>query len=507
MSGRLSAAVLATTLLLARHGAPASPSAAAPPPQTTPAADPVSALQLRVAALVSDPSVAAGTWGVSVRTLATNESLVAINDTRLLTPASTLKLFTLAAAADQLGWDFTFETRVLMTGTVHDGTLDGDLVVVGSGDPSLDDWDGAATALFRTWADRLRERGVRTIAGRIVGDDRAFPDAGLGSGWAWDDLAFSYSARAGALQFNQNSARILAAPALSAALPAVVTLTPPFANVPLKVNVSTGPPRATPVLLVAPRPRDSVVEVTGTVPLRSGPLARTIAVSNPTAYYVRAVREGLRAAGIDVRGNAVDIGDLTAPPDLEGASPVLVHRSPTLASLADTMMKLSQNLYAETLLRTLGAVRGGTATTEAGLDVERMVLDTWGIQPSEALVVDGSGLSRYNLVTTRAMATLLARVYADHRLRDPFVASLNLAGRSGTLAQRMRGTRAEANAAAKTGSFSNARGVGGFVTSADGEVVAFAIVANNYGVSPDTVDRVTDAIIVSLASFSRHAAR
>jgi D-alanyl-D-alanine carboxypeptidase/D-alanyl-D-alanine-endopeptidase (penicillin-binding protein 4) len=507
MSGRLPAAVLSITFLLARHGAPAPASPAPLPFQQTSsapaAADALPALQQRISTLTEDPSVAAGTWGVAVRSLTTNEWIANVNASRLLTPASSLKVVTLAVAADQLGWDHTFETRVLATGGVSGGTLEGDLVIVGSGDPSLDDWDGAATTLFRTWAGNLRDLGISAIAGRIIGDDRAFPDGGLGSGWAWDDLAFSYSSPAGALQFNQNAAQILAAPAASADLPAIVTLTPPYAGVRLNIDVRTGAPRSLPMLLVQPHPRDRAIDVMGTVPLRSGRLARTIAVANPTLYYATAVREGLRAAGVDVRGEAVDIGDLSSPPELDRATVVLAHRSPLLTSLAETMMMLSQNLYAETLLRTVGLSQAASGTMEAGLEVERKVLANWGVQPAHVHVVDGSGLSRYNLLTPEAMTTVLAHVYADPRLREQFMAALPVGGRSGTLAQRLKRTAAEGNVHAKTGSFSNARAVAGFVRTADREPLAFSIVANNYGVPTDAVDAITDAIIAALAEFAR----
>lgn len=502
MTGRLAAAVLTLTLLLACLGTPApAASARFSPRQAEP--DAVAALQRRVDTLLADASVAAGTWGVNVRSLQTHETLVAVNATRLLTPASTMKLVTLAVAADQLGWDYTYETRVLANGQLEDGTLAGDLIIVGAGDPSLDDWDGAATALFRSWAARLRDLGITTITGRIIGDDDAFGDDGLGAGWAWDDLSYSYSATASALQFNQNSAQIRVTAGPAVGTPAIVTLTPPYADVSMQALVMTDAPGTPATLSIRPSARGSLIDVTGVVPLRAGTDARNVAVTNPTLYYARAVRDGLRRAGIDVQGDAVDIDDLPERPSIDRAVVVMTHRSPTLASLADTMMKFSQNLYAETLLRTVAAARAGVGSAEEGRTVAREVLGSWGIAPSELLIADGSGLSRYNLVTPQAYVSLLAHVYADERLRAPFIASLPVAARSGTLAQRLKGTAAAGTVQAKTGSFSNARAIVGFSRTADGEPVAFSIIANNYGVPPDAVDTVTDAILVALAEFRR----
>lgn len=453
--------------------------------------------------ILGDRSVSAGTWGVEVRSLASRDVLFEANAHRLLTPASTLKTLTLAVAADQLGWNYTFETRALATGTVDNGVLDGDLVVVGAGDPSFDDWDGGASATFGEWASRLKERGITTIGGRIVGNDDVFQDEGLGAGWMWDDLAFAYSAPASGLQFNEGSAQITITPGAAAGEPAMLALTPTHARVPMVNRVSTVPAGGATAIDMEALPRTPGAILSGTIALDAGRTVRLVSVGNPTLYFANAVRTGMIANGIDVLGGAVDADDLVDPPATSPSLIELTHRSPALSALADTLMKLSQNLYAETLLRTLGRVRGRAGTAEGGIAVIRQVLSAWGVPPSEVLMADGSGLSRYNLVTADALVTTLAHVYDDAGLREPFMASLPVAGRAGTLAERMKGTAAEGNVTAKSGSFTNARAVAGYLRTADGEPLVFAIAANNYGVAPAEVDRVTDAILVALAQFRR----
>ena len=215
------------------------------------------------------------------------------------------------------------------------------------------------------------------------------------------------------------------------------------------------------------------------------------AVYNPTLYFVSALRAALIANGIEVRGEAVDIDDLAVPPSTDRGVLLLSHYSAPLPALAMTMMKLSQNLFAETLLYATGPSQ------------PRLVFEGWGIPPGDVLIADGSGLSRYNLVTPEALVTMLAHVAADERLRQPFVASLPIAGRDGSLDDRMKGTAAEGNARAKTGSFSNARSLSGYVRTADGEPLVFSILANNYGVPAEAIDQATDAIVVRLAEFKR----
>jgi D-alanyl-D-alanine carboxypeptidase/D-alanyl-D-alanine-endopeptidase (penicillin-binding protein 4) len=434
----------------------------------------------------------------------THDVLVVSNEHRLLTPASTMKTITLAVAADQLGWDFTYETGVHLQGTIADGALNGDLVIVGSGDPSFDDWDGAASTVFRSWAVRLNALGIHAINGRIVGDDRVFEDDGLGSGWMWDDLAYAYSAPASGLQFNEGAAQVVVTPATTVGDAATLGIAPPYANVVLRGSVRTGAAGSGAAIAIQPLGRDATVRFGGSIALDAARQVRTVAVANPTQYFVNAVRAGLETNGIAVRGPALDIDDMSEATSAAGDSPAsLTHRSPALSSLGDTLMKLSQNMFAETLLRTVGRRHSGAGTAEAGRMAVKEVLGAWGVPAAEVLMADGSGLSRYNLVTANAMVTVLAHVYDEPRLRDAYMKTLPVAGRAGTLSERMKGTAAEGNVQAKTGSFTNARCVAGFVRTADGEPLAFAVLANNYGSPPDVVDRITDEIIVSLAEFRR----
>jgi D-alanyl-D-alanine carboxypeptidase/D-alanyl-D-alanine-endopeptidase (penicillin-binding protein 4) len=203
-------------------------------------------------------------------------------------------------------------------------------------------------------------------------------------------------------------------------------------------------------------------------------------------------RDALIANGIEVRGPAIDIDDGADLPDGDAGTTLISFQSPPLSVLATTMMKLSQNLYAETLLEALG----GPAEV-------RSVLEGWGIAPEDLLIADGSGLSRYNLATADALVTMLSHIGRDDNLRESYEATLPVAGMDGTLEQRMKGTAAQGNVRAKTGSFSNARSLAGYVRSADGEPLVFALLANNFGVPASVIEQAMDDIVVRLAEFRR----
>jgi D-alanyl-D-alanine carboxypeptidase/D-alanyl-D-alanine-endopeptidase (penicillin-binding protein 4) len=165
-------------------------------------------------------------------------------------------------------------------------------------------------------------------------------------------------------------------------------------------------------------------------------------------------------------------------------------------------MKLSQNQYAETLVKTLGA-QAGDATFEGGRKVVNDVLHSWGVPASDVVLADGSGLSRYNLITAEALVTVLSHVYSDPRLNQPFEASLPVAGQAGTLADRLKDTPTVGSIRAKTGSMTNVRSLAGYMQTGNGEPVVFAIIANNYGIPGSEIDRVADAILLQIARFTR----
>jgi len=435
---------------------------------------------------------------VLVKSLDTDDTLYAMNARKLMMPASAMKIVTLAAAASRLGWDYQFGTRVIAGGPIAAGSLGGDLIIVGSGDPSLT--DATAPAVFASWADTLKQQGIARIAGRIIGDDRAFGGEALGMGWSWDDLPDGYAAGVGALQFDENMARVTIAPGAAVGAPAIVTIAPDTAGLVVRNHLTTGAAGSAESVETHRQPGSVVIELRGSVPLSSAAGVRTVSVDNPTAFFVAALKSALVAAGIDVRGAAVDIDDIADPPALDGMRTLVDYRSPPLSMLAVRMMKESQNQYAETLLRTLGA-SAGAPTAENGAAVATLIVREWGVPEGGLILRDGSGLSRYDYISPESLVAILAHVDADPALRTPFEAALPLAGRDGTLANRMKGTAADGNARAKTGSMSNVRALCGYVTAADGERLVFSILANNFEIASNVVNRAADAIVVRLAKY------
>jgi serine-type D-Ala-D-Ala carboxypeptidase/endopeptidase (penicillin-binding protein 4) len=416
-----------------------------------------------------------------------------------------MKILTLAAAAETLGWDYRFETVLEARGSVSAGVLHGDLIVRSNGDPTINSRNGRANAVFGQWISALTAAGIGAIEGRIIGDDQAFDDEGIGAGWAWDYLQYSYAAPVGALELNENTATLLVSPGSEVGATPVVTLAP-GSGLTLMNRATTGAPGSVDTIDYRRLLDRPVLEVTGSIPGGAATAQLAVAVVNPTIFFVRSLKDALVAGGVAVTGDAVDLDDISAELLAAPSNETRVLAStpsPPLQEIATVLMKVSQNLYAETLLKALGAASGGLGTAEGGRRVVRTALDAWGVPRDAYVMFDGSGLSRYNYVTAEALTSVLAQMYRDPRHRDAFVSTLPIAGKDGTLASRLKRTRAEGNALAKTGSISNVRALSGFVRSRDGEMLVFAILSNDFVIPAATVTWIADLGVEILANFTR----
>ena len=464
------------------------------------------ALSRRLDQLFTASDIGPVVWGVDVRALDRNQRLYARDPDILLTPASTMKLVTLAATAERLGWDDRFETALLTAAPIRDGVLLGDLVVRGAGDPTI---NASGGNIFAAWAGEMRRLGVRRIAGRIVGDDDVLDDGaletpGFGSGWAWDDLSRGFAAPAGALQHRENVVEVVVEPGRSAGRPASARFRHSGSGLTLRNDVVTVRADQAAGVRLRRTPGRSSLVATGRIPEGASPIVRTAAVGNPTLFFVEAFKRALEQDGIGVEGEAVDVDSLAArdkAPTLLGLRPLVRHRSEPLSTIGVDMLKQSKNLYAESLVRHLGVVAGSAA--HAGRSVVSKVLADWGIDRRGAVIADGSGLSRYTYLTAGTLVEVLSRLYRDPDHRARIMAALPVAGRDGTLRERLVGTAAEGIARAKTGSMSRVRALAGYVETAGGEPLAFAILANNFSAPAAEVTRVIDEAVAVLASFSR----
>jgi serine-type D-Ala-D-Ala carboxypeptidase/endopeptidase (penicillin-binding protein 4) len=448
------------------------------------------------------PIMSQGSWGVEIKSLDSGKVLYELNGRKLMMPASNMKIVTLATAAATLGWDYRFVTRLETAAAIENGVLKGDLIVRGGGDPTINSRDGRAQKVFDEWAAALRTAGIVAIDGAIVGDDNAFEDAPLGAGWAWDYLQYGYAAPVGALEYNEDFAQLGVRPGGREGDPVFLELTP-GSGLRLLNRAVTAPPKGETTIEYVRHADESILEVTGALPIDAAPLSRDVAVVNPTVYFTTALRDALIARGIQVAGGAYDADDVLSAPGPAARRTLAESTSPPLRDIAGVMMKVSQNLYAETLLKAASTGKGGLGTTDGGRQATRALLAGWGIPDTTYVQLDGSGLSRYDYVTADMLVNILEHLYRDPTQRDVFMGTLPTAGREGTMRSRMRKTRAEGNAMAKTGSIANVRTLSGYVKTRDGEQLAFSILANSFTIPPATVTWIEDLAVEVLSNFTR----
>jgi D-alanyl-D-alanine carboxypeptidase/D-alanyl-D-alanine-endopeptidase (penicillin-binding protein 4) len=420
------------------------------------------------------------------------------NGGKLVVPASNMKLLTLAVAATRLGWDYRFETRLETAGPIEAGSLRGDLIVTGTGDPSIMASAPGPAALFDEWADALWTAGIRRVTGRLIGDDNAFDDDGLGAGWAWDYVAAAYAAPTGALNYNENIVAVRVTPGTVDGAPATIELTPPGHLLEIHNEVRTGAATSATSLNLARLPGSHALTVRGSVAIGSRPAIRTTAVGNPTGFFVEGFRIALASRGITVQGGAWDIDDVPDAPAPARRRLLARRESLPLSSLGGYFLKESQNFYGETFLKAIGRAAGREGSADAGRRAVRDTLGAIGITVDSFVMYDGSGLSRYDYVTADAIVTLLKHVWEDEMLRGPFLAALPVGGHDGTLDTRMKGTALAGRVQAKTGTIANMRALSGFLTTESGERIVFSIIANHFTAPNNEIDAIAEKALLRL---------
>jgi D-alanyl-D-alanine carboxypeptidase/D-alanyl-D-alanine-endopeptidase (penicillin-binding protein 4) len=474
---------------------------------TPPGATTIAALSAQIDAQIGQPRFAAAAWGIAVVSLDSGRTLYAHDADRLLQPASTAKLFTAALSLSTLGPAYRITTQLLANGRMSKGRLDGPLILRGSGDPTL------GTASSADWAEQLASQaaaqGLRFVRGGLIADDTWFAGPAHGSGWEAEDLQSWFAVPAAALSVDENIVRVTVTPAATAGQPATISTTPQEALPSIEGRILTTARRAPENINLYRGPGDDTLHIFGS--MAEGDHARDfkLAMADPARVAAQQLSQALKHHGVQVIGKLRVLHWPQASPVPSAQAKLLGEvRSPPVADILKSGLKRSQNLYLQNLLLSVGAIQppptyaGFVSTERRGIEALRRLLNEIGIPPSASLIDEGTGLSRRDLVTPAAMARLLsylsAQPYAEW-LRE----ALPIAGVDGTLIGHMRRTAAENNVHAKTGSMRYVHCLAGYVTTASGEQLAFAIMLNNYD-RPDQAPSVSsdvDGIAILLANY------
>jgi D-alanyl-D-alanine carboxypeptidase/D-alanyl-D-alanine-endopeptidase (penicillin-binding protein 4) len=490
--------------------APAPPPAPAPEPEVLPTPIVVPTppptrvlLQHLVDSVLAAPMWRNARWGILMVDAERGDTLVTHDADRLFMPASNQKLLTGAIALTTLGPDYRWRTPVLLHGTQRGRTFHGRVLVEGSGDPSISDTlrGGRAASAFDAVADALAARGISRLVGTVEPYGDAMPGATTGYGWAWDDFDAGYSAAVDELFYNEGELHLRVRAGRRAGDRVTVERAPTRHYPALRVEAVTRD--STPMPPGAPRPArlraeyDSIgatVTVSGT--LAMGDSARLIiAYRHPADAFLAGFREALEARGIRFASRPMARRDTVGRP----LDTLTVITSPAFSAVLPRMEKPSQNQMAELFFRSAARVATGSGSADSAQAYGARLLASWGIGAEAVAYRDGSGLSRHDYLTPRAVVTVL-----DVMRRSPhfplFRDALPVAGVDGTIANRMKGTPAQGNVRAKTGTLDKTRSLSGYLTTGDGRLVLFSLLCNNFTVPNREVERVQDLLVTFLAS-------
>ncbi|MEO6864810.1 MAG: D-alanyl-D-alanine carboxypeptidase/D-alanyl-D-alanine-endopeptidase [Gemmatimonadaceae bacterium] len=452
------------------------------------------------AALASDLGIflertRSGEWGVMVTSVSRGDTLFSRNAGTELKPASTMKLFTTGLAFNRFGSEYRFSTDALRDGSVSaDGTLNGNIILRGDGDPSLSGrfMDGGPNAPMAALAQRVVAAGIKRVRGDVVGDATAFDDARVPEGWLTRYLGAGYAARVSGLSLNENVVWVAVSPGSGSH--ADVALEPMTSTLAVVNNAHTV--GGSGARLRMSKRSDGTITVTGSIGRNSPPRRYSFVVDDPALFATGAFRAALQAAGVKVDGST----RLAATPPK--AVKVASIESPTLARMVSAMNRESINHYAELLFRdgARGPQRSVQGTAATGNHAMHLFFAKVGADTSKIINADGSGLSVNDRLTARSMIQLLD--YAHHAPWGPeFHASLPVAGESGTQRKRMKGSPAQGNLHAKTGTTNDVIALAGYVTATDGEILAFSFLYN--GSDRWNAKSTIDVMGETLASFAR----
>ncbi len=449
------------------------------------------AFQAKVRRAVKRQCARPGRLGLYVRSVSTAQTLYSHNAAARRIPASNVKIFTAAAALARLGPDYRFATDFYVKGKVRDGVVRGDLYLKGYGDPLF------VHEKMRDLVRRLKLRGVRRIMGDLVADDTFFDDKKHGRGWRVGRSIRPYLAPHGALSLNFGQANVLVAPGDRVGGPALVNLEPPSRALRLQAKVNTSRGRRLKIRLGRSRSKGmDVVQVSGWFPAGNRMRRYRVPVTDPTAFTAGAVAVELKRQGIALKGG---IRRAATPPE---AKLLARNLSPPLSEVVRGLNKFSNNFVAEQVLKTMGAeAHGAPGTAEKGLRVMRDFLISIGVSAEEIALADGSGLSRMNRASPRALATLLEAAHNDFRLRPEFMASLAVFGVDGTVKKRRRRGVDSRRVRVKTGVLNGVRAFSGYAAARNGEILAFSVLMNGNACRPKNL---TGALVRAMVSLNRN---
>lgn len=481
--------------------APAKPKERPPPRTVTTSPTLKPALKNAIVAALNEEALDGVDVGFIATDVRTGAVLAESGADSLINPASNAKMITSAAALDKLKPEYRFKTEYYTTGALKDGTLYGNLVVKGYGDPTI------VSERLAKIANELYLFGIEKMTGSIVVDDSYFDAQEEARGWELEEAPDrAYAAPVSALSVNYNAVAIYLRPGSSIGAPAIVRVDPPSERVTLSGEIVTAAVGEG-IHVVSQKDEDeeagpgmpargTLLTIEGAMGIREPPARIYRRVYDPSRHFGSTLTWFMQQRGTKMRHSVVK-GPVPA-----GARLILVDKSQPLKEIVDDLNHYSNNIIAETLVKAMGAeVYGAPGTFANGLKVGREFLEKRvGLAPGSYIYENGSGLNDVNRFTPRQLTSLVRTVSQDYEIATEWFTSLAVAGTQGTVGHRMKDTPALRRLRAKTGTLRGVSALSGTVVQPDGNVVAFSFLTQGYKTGAGPIWKVQNLIGAAIAS-------
>ncbi len=423
-----------------------------------------------------------------------------------LSCASSLKVITIGLALDKLGPDYTFKTRLYYSGTIdQEGVLDGNIYIVGDGDPTLggDQVGGVRTngKLMAHWVKAIKKEGIKTVLGTVIGDESLYPPYHVPGTWTWEDIGNYYGAGMTALCFSDNKYYLDFKPGDKEGEPAeVIAIRPEIPGMTYTNLMRTGPMYSgdNGYILSAPNVYHAIFH--GTVPAGEEKFTIKGAIPNPAMLAAQTLKRSLEKEGIKVNESPYVINE---SPKYDADKLIKTVKSPPLSRIAEITNKLSNNTYTEMLLLKVAKEETDNGTTRAGIKVIEKFMDKMNVEHSGLDLVDASGLSRENMITTKIFSDYLSAMTKRTCFSDYFntFATAGDDNDFGFVVYFGKNTPAAKNAKVKTGYIGGVRSHTGYVMTRSGRMIAFSCIANNYHCKTKEITKIHEKVVAALAGM------
>lgn len=446
----------------------------------------------------ADKDLKSATLSFCVIDTKTGEVVSELNSHQYVIPASTQKVITTGAALGTLGAGYRYSTKIYHTGAFNKetGLITGDVIIYGSGDPTLqsENFTKDTNQVTDKWALILKEKGVKEIKGKIIGD-ASFFDRSIPGNWIWADINNYFGVAPCGLSYNDNKFKIIYTSKETGSKATVEKTIPAYCNGTICINSNVIAKGTEDDAFVYGDPFSYTKEVSGKIPPNKNNFKVEAALPDPALLCAEKFSNSLTKAGIKYNSKLIE-SNYKRPDSTITKQLLHAHWSPSLDRIIYFTNLKSNNHYCETILRSIG--RG---SMYLGIEAVKNYWQKKGLDVSELFMVDGSGLSRANTVTTNFQASLLNKIYNDSSLYKIFNNSLPVAGKSGSMSNIGKGKLIENNMRAKTGYINRARGYCGYVKSKSGKDLAFSVLFNNYNCSAKEAKVKIEKFLVALGEL------